>query len=634
MLLLFVTHARTINKIRFDRFLKESKIMGIIFVEGILKKVVLIFLAVVFSVSCGNSVTTKKYIFSDEEAETADNEKVDETNDDQGVPDETVDEIMDEVADEISDNDTQIVDEKQDEDEMEEFCGDKKVNGDEVCDGGSALCSSLGLGTGLALCKSDCSGWNTVNCKEEEEEPECTGTISKCVGTMIYSCEDKKWVVTEDCNDDGKICRAAKCITPGIDDPRVDFTGPDYDGDTILVFNTSPDGNTSSFSGTLTGGVVTSPKVKKINEIPFLRNDIRPPQPDLGKPAWLSDIRKVQVAPIAFVQGDTDTFYMYNFGTGNTESVTAELKYVGEEIEIWLVNGESFSSSDIQAIANEFDSEIFDLVTTNFYTQPDVDGNGKVSLILGDLGGFAAGYISPSDFYTTDEYQYSNFRDLIYIEVSMGVNEIYSTLTHEFQHLCHNNRNLLVENDWGSGDLYYRWIDEGLAMAAQQMYEGPQQDMIYVANSSDYNSSVRDGNSLLYWDYSDTNKVYSDYAMAYLFFQYLRIQCGGDTTIYNDIITCTDNDYTCVEDVIKDKVDSEYDLGQFMVDYRIALILEDNNGPYGFGGESGFAFTMPYFTGNSALLRGGGGLYLNSYSTFTEPGDAGNNVVFVGIDDK
>jgi hypothetical protein len=43
---------------------------------------------------------------------------------------------------------------------------------------------------------------------------------------------------------------------------------------------------------------------------------------------------------------------------------------------------------------------------------------------------------------------------------------------------------------------------------------------------------------------------------------------------------------------------------------------------------------MPYFTGSSASLRGGGGLYLNSYSTFTEPEDAGNDIVFVGIDDK
>ena len=133
------------------------------------------------------------------------------------------------------------------------------------------------------------------------------------------------------------------------------------------------------------------------------------------------------------------------------------------------------SNSDIEKIANEFDSEIFNLVTTNFYSQPDVDGNGKVSLILGDLGNFAAGYISPSDFYTKQQYQYSNFRDLIYIESSMNISEIYSTLTHEFQHLCHNNRNLLVENDWYSGDLYYRWIDEGLAMAAQHMYEGAQQ---------------------------------------------------------------------------------------------------------------------------------------------------------------
>jgi hypothetical protein len=216
----------------------------------------------------------------------------------------------------------------------------------------------------------------------------------------------------------------------------------------------------------------------------------------------------------------------------------------------------------------------------------------------------------------------------------MPISDIYSTLTHEFQHLCHNNRNLLVEGDWNSAELYYRWIDEGLAMAAQQMYEGAQQDMLYIANDSYYNSSVRDGNSLLFWDYDDKNKVYSDYAMTYLFFQYLRIQAGNDTTIYNNIITCTSNDYTCVEDVIKSKVDSEYNFGDFIIDFRIALILEDDSGTYGFGGESDFEFTMPYFKGSSATVRGGGGLYLNSTSTFTAPSDAGNNIVFVGIDDK
>ena len=577
------------------------------------KILLLIFLTAGFTFGCGKGLTTNKAVFSDEDAEISDEEKRDDRTD----PDE-------EGVDEVSDGDLLRPDVEED------FCGDLKVNGEETCDGGSKLCSELGESFGLAFCKPDCSGWDTVTC--EDKESECTGTESKCVETVIYTCQNGKWIESLDCNDDGKICLAAECITPGVDDPRVDFTGPDYEGDTILVFNTSHDGDSLSFSGTLAENLIASPKTEKIGKIPFLRNDLRPPMPRLGKPLWLSDIKKLPKEPIAFVQGDTDTFYMYNFGNSSMDSVTAELKYIGKEIEIWLVSGQSFSSSDIQAIANEFDSEIFDLVTTNFYTQPDVDGNGKASLILGDLGGFAAGYISPSDFYSKSEYPYSNFRDLIYIESSMPISNIYSTLTHEFQHLCHNNRNLLVENDWDSGDLYYRWIDEGLAMAAQQMYGDPLEKWFEVVNNSYYNASLRDGNSFLFWDYDDTDKVYSDYAMAYFFFQYLRIQAGNDTSIYNDIITCSDNDYTCVEDIIKSKVDTEYDFGEFMVDFRIALILEDSAGPYGFGGEEAFKFTMPYFVGSSANLRGGGGLYLRSSSTFTAPGNAGNNIVFVGID--
>ena len=198
-----------------------------------MKNSFLIFLITVFAFSCGNVVTTKEDGSSDEEAEVSDKEKNDEVED---------------ADHEIEDEDTQQTDEKQDVDEAEGFCGDNTVNGEEVCDGGSKLCSELGEGSGFASCKSDCSGWNTVNC--EGGESECTGSESKCVGTEIYICQNEKWVLEEDCNDDGKICRAAKCITPGVDDPRIDSTGPDYDGDTILVFNTSHDGESSSFSGT------------------------------------------------------------------------------------------------------------------------------------------------------------------------------------------------------------------------------------------------------------------------------------------------------------------------------------------------------------------------------------------------
>jgi hypothetical protein len=83
--------------------------------------------------------------------------------------------------------------------------------------------------------------------------------------------------------------------------------------------------------------------------------------------------------------------------------------------------------------------------------------------------------------------------------------------------------------------------------------------------------------------------------------------------------------------VIKEKIDPDMDFGQFFTNFRIALILNDATGPYGFGGDDDFEFTMQYFTGSYVALRGGGGIYINSDSLFTEPADAGENTVFVGI---
>lgn len=415
---------------------------------------------------------------------------------------------------------------------------------------------------------------------------------------------------------------------PDNDDSRIDFSGPDFSGTTILIINGSPDGETFLNSGTL-DYMLPLPASKIPTKIPkFLRNDLRPPLPEgLGKPV----MKKPVNLPAKFVKGDTDLIYIYDFGSNSMNAVASTLKYIGTKIEIWKADDVSFSDQDIQIIGEEFDSEIYSLVTDNFYSESDVDGNLRVSIILANLGGYAAGYFSPTDYYTKSQYPESNFRDLIYIESGMEIGEIFSTMTHEFQHLVHSNRNIIDEGDWGSGELYYRWIDEGLATAAQQMYEGAQQDMLYVINNDGYNQSIANGNSFLYWDYDSNEKVYSDYAMAYVFFQYLRIHAGKDTSIYNEIIECTSNDYKCVENVIKSRVGSAYTFTDFLVDFRIAMILQDNSGKYGFGGEKAFSFTMPYFDGSSASLRGGGAVYLYSAGSFTKPADVSDGLTFVGI---
>ena len=421
-----------------------------------------------------------------------------------------------------------------------------------------------------------------------------------------------------------------------VSDPRIDLTGPDFAGSTILILNGSPDGETSVSSGTFVNPFlnVRNTPVNKFR--PILRNDLRPPLPEgLKAPGIINSSVKKSLPPVPkFVKGDKDTIFIYDFGTGNEIGTPSTLEYVGTHVEIWKADEVSISAQDIQSIANEFDNVIYDLVTDNFYSEADIDGNTRVSIILAGLGGFAAGYFNPADYYTKEEYPNSNHRDLIYIESSMGNEEIFSTMAHEFQHLVHSNKNILVEGDWNSGELYYRYIDEGLAMASQHMYEGIQDEMVYIINDSGYNQSIGEGNSFIYWDYEDEIKVYSDYAMAYVFFQYLRIRAGNDTTIYHEIIDCTSNDYTCVEAAITSRVDPDYTFTDFLLDFRIALILQDKSGRYGFKGEKGFSFTMPYFSDTSVSLRGGGGVYIHSNGNFVKPSNAGNSLIFAGIDEK
>jgi hypothetical protein len=451
-------------------------------------------------------------------------------------------------------------------------------------------------------------------------------------------CVTGQWSESSDCSFTSEICRGGRCIDPDKTDPRLDFEGPDFTGDKVLVYNYSANGESTASSGTLTNTTLLSKSTSDGYNIPIkmLRNDLRPPLPDhLGIPSIVDSFNKKLNEPmISFSLGDKDTFYVYDFGGDGNRAVTTTLRNIGTYCEVWVEDGSSITDATIQGIVDEFDSVIYHLVTDNFYDVGDIDENGLVSIFIGNLGGYAAGYVTMSDFYTTDEYSQSNFRDLIYVERGMNSSSIKSTITHEFQHLVHANRNFLVEGDWNSGDLPYRWIDEGLAMAAQHMYEGAQTDMLYVINNSRYNGPTRDGNSFLYWDYYDQEKVYSDYAAAYVFMQYLRIQSGNDTSIYREIIECSTNDNKCVENIVKKYVNYDYNLSDFIIDFKVSLLLQDNSGPYSFGGEKAFSFTIPSFKGTQVSLRGGGGVHIDSSGTFAAPENAGSTIVFIGINTK
>lgn len=119
----------------------------------------------------------------------------------------------------------QIKDDNEKPDENEDqkpVCGDSKVEGTEVCDGGEKPCSELELGEGTATCKTDCTGWDTENCETQAEcgnntvegEEQCDGNEKPC--SEVGDFTDGTATCGDDCLWNTSSCEKAQT---GIIDP-------------------------------------------------------------------------------------------------------------------------------------------------------------------------------------------------------------------------------------------------------------------------------------------------------------------------------------------------------------------------------------------------------------------------------
>jgi len=186
------------------------------------------------------------------------------------------------------------------------------------------------------------------------------------------------------------------------------------------------------------------------------------------------------------------------------------------------------------------------------------------------------------------------------------------------------NRNYLVEGQ----DPMVTWLDEGLAMAAERLIYG---DSAVNSRIAYYNSSpgIRDGHSLLYWDRQ--GEILANYSLSYLFLQYFKIQIGQQDTLFREILTDSDNDYRAIQNALNQYAES-ISFGDFMSDWRIAMMMKETSGKYGFKGDSAFNdLQTPFYTGGNKNLRGGAAIVKTLALSFNDPGDAGTNIQYVGI---
>jgi hypothetical protein len=263
--------------------------------------------------------------------------------------------------------------------------------------------------------------------------------------------------------------------------------------------------------------------------------------------------------------------------------------------------------------------------------------------------GYMAGYFDPNDMWESPS---SNKMYMLYLDVIQGNpnrEDFFATVAHELQHLIRRSVFLKTE-----GCAYPEtWLNEGLSLAAEYVYSTAKGqiaalDKYYVDsfNGEGRESAISEGNNFFVW--LDDKYVLDEYATAYFFFQWLRIQADNDTDIYKDIIasiTAGKGDYQAVLDAATAHIgDPPIDSWEVLIrswllaNYVQAPNKNEANGLYGYNGlyrgnnEGVPKISIPASSKDQIRLYAGEGAYSNLSETgFTPPGGSGSHIKYVGV---
>jgi hypothetical protein len=200
--------------------------------------------------------------------------------------------------------------------------------------------------------------------------------------------------------------------------------------------------------------------------------------------------RPAASAPAIPAVGSARDFKMPTDSTGTSyHTVTATLKYVGQNILVYVDNGApspGFADADLVTFGKLADLTLYPIDVATFGPPTDVDQNGHVIMLLSPavnhltstatcaVQGFVTGYFDGIDF-TTDAN--SNSGEIFYgvvpdpsgtlscaHTVADVISLVPSVFLHEFQHMINFGQHVLVHQ----GGEEEGWLDEGLSKIAEE----------------------------------------------------------------------------------------------------------------------------------------------------------------------
>jgi hypothetical protein len=164
--------------------------------------------------------------------------------------------------------------------------------------------------------------------------------------------------------------------------------------------------------------------------------------------------------------GEQQAFWALDTSGDRDFQVTATLRVVGQDIYLWVENGAPVSDSDLQALANAFDTRVYDRVRMLWGSEasPGIDGDPRLyGLFAHGLGSDVAAYFVSRHTYPRTVFPTSNEHEMFFFNLdALGTENIArpaveSIVAHEFQHMI--RANLYNEQD--------TWLNEGLSTFTQ-----------------------------------------------------------------------------------------------------------------------------------------------------------------------
>lgn len=221
-----------------------------------------------------------------------------------------------------------------------------------------------------------------------------------------------------------------------------------------------------------------------------------------------------------------------------TETKIFRIYAESDNLAIYVENGANVQMSSVSKIGSDFNKYYSDLVSI-YGNHTDVDGNGKINILLFSMNPAGASTVTLGYFYGADLLSgYFNDAEILYMDLNYVNNypEIMSgTILHELQHLINFN-----VNDINKGRSMDLWLNESLSESTSILYSP-------TTASSRINEFNSMGGYYCFYTWTLPIDVFANYPSASIFMNWLYSKSGNDKTVFRDIASSSQfNDYNKV----------------------------------------------------------------------------------------